>query len=49
VDQTFFWARTRSANNMLGRANRPIIYFIAALNARVKRLGLNVHFEGGLP
>jgi hypothetical protein len=49
VDQTFFWARTRSARNMLGRTNRPIIYFIAALNARVKRLGLNVHFEGGLP
>jgi hypothetical protein len=34
---------------MFGRANRPIIYFIAALNARVAKLGLNVHLEGGLP
>jgi hypothetical protein len=49
VDQTFFWARTRASRNMFGRANRPIIYFIAALNARVAKLGLNVHLEGGLP
>jgi hypothetical protein len=49
VDQTFFWARSRSTNNMIGRQNRPIIYFIAALNARVAKLGLDVHFEGGLP
>lgn len=49
VDQTFFWARKRSVNNMVGRSNRPIIYFIAALNARVKKLGLDVQLEGGLP
>jgi hypothetical protein len=49
VDQTFFWARTRAGSNMFSRANRPIIYFIPALNARVKKLGLDVQLAGGLP
>lgn len=49
VDQSFFWARKRASSNMFSRANRPIIYFILALNARIKKLGLNVPLEGGLP
>lgn len=49
VDQTYFWARTRAGNSVFGRATRPIIYFIPALEARVNKLRLNVDFEGGLP
>lgn len=49
VDQTYFWARARSGSNALGRSNRPIIYFIPALEARVKKLHLNVELAGGLP
>jgi hypothetical protein len=49
VDQTFFWARTRAGNNLYGQPNRPIIYFIPALNARLKRLRWNVDLVGGLP
>jgi hypothetical protein len=49
VDQTYFWARTRVGNSFYGRATRPIIYFIPALEARVKKLHLNVEFQGGLP
>jgi hypothetical protein len=49
VDQTYFWARTHSGTNMYGRPTRPIIYFIPALQARLKRLHLNVELEGGLP
>ncbi len=49
VDQTYFWARTRSGNSLNGRANRPIIYFIPAMQARVKKLHLNVELVGGLP
>jgi hypothetical protein len=49
VDQTYFWARTRSGNNLYGRANRPIIYFIPGLQARINRLHLNVDLAGGLP
>lgn len=49
VDQTYFWARTRSGNSLYGRPNRPIIYFIPALQARLKKLHINVELEGGLP
>jgi hypothetical protein len=49
VNQTFFWARTRSGEVMYGRPNRPIIYFIPALNARIKKLGIKVNLDGGLP
>lgn len=49
VDQTFFWARTHAGNNLYGRPNRPIIYFVPALNARLSRLHLNVDLAGGLP
>jgi hypothetical protein len=49
VDQTYFWARTRSGNSLYGRPNRPIVYFIPALQARVKKLHLNVELLGGLP
>jgi hypothetical protein len=49
VDQTYFWARTRSGNSLYGRTNRPIVYFIPALEARIKRLRLNVDLAGGLP
>jgi hypothetical protein len=49
VDQTYFWARTRSGNSLYGRPNRPIVYFIPALEARVKKLHLNVELVGGLP
>jgi hypothetical protein len=49
VNQTFFWARTRSGEVMYGRPNRPIIYFIPALNARIKKLGIKVDLDGGLP
>jgi hypothetical protein len=49
VDQTYFWARTRSGNSLYGRPNRPIIYFIPGLNARIKKLKLDVVLEGGLP
>ncbi len=49
VDQTYFWARTRSGNSLFGRATRPIVYFIPALEARVNRLRLDVDFAGGLP
>jgi len=49
VDQTYFWARTRSGNSLYGRPNRPIIYFIPALEARVKKLKLDVELAGGLP
>lgn len=49
VDQTYFWARTRSGNILYGRPNRPIIYFIPGLNARIKKLKLDVVLQGGLP
>lgn len=49
VDQTFFWARTHTGNNTYGQPNRPIIYFIPALNARIARLRLDVDLAGGLP
>ena len=49
VDQTYFWARTRSGSSMFGRGSRPIIYFIPALQARINRLRLDVDLEGGLP
>jgi hypothetical protein len=49
VDQTYFWARTRSGNSLYGRPNRPIVYFIPALQARLKKLHINVELEGGLP
>lgn len=49
VDQTYFWARTRSGNSLYGRPNRPIIYFIPALEARIKKLKLDVELVGGLP
>jgi hypothetical protein len=48
VDQTYFWARTRSGNILYGRPNRPIIYFIPGLNARIKKLKLDVVLQGGL-
>ena len=34
---------------MYGRSARPIIYFIPALEARLKKLHLNVDLAGGLP
>jgi len=49
VDQTYFWARTHSGTNMYGRTNRPIIYFIPGLQARLNRLHINVDLAGGLP
>ena len=49
VDQTYFWARTHSGTSLYGRPTRPIIYFIPALEARIKRLHLNVELAGGLP
>jgi len=49
VNQTFFWARTHTGQTMYGQPNRPIIYFIPALNARLKRLGIEVNLVGGLP
>ena len=49
VDQTYFWARTRAGNRLYGRPTRPIIYFIPGLEARLKRLHLNVELAGGLP
>lgn len=49
VDQTYFWARTRSGNSLYGRPNRPIVYFIPAMEARVKKLRLDVDLAGGLP
>jgi hypothetical protein len=49
VDQSYFWARTRAGTSLSGRATRPIIYFIPALEARLKRLRLNVDLAGGLP
>jgi hypothetical protein len=49
VDQTFFWARTHAGTSLYGQPNRPIIYFIPALNARLQRLHLNVDLVGGLP
>ena len=49
VNQTFFWARSRSGQVMYGKPNRPIIYFIPALNARIKKLGIKVDLDGGLP
>lgn len=49
VDQTYFWARSRSGNSVFGRASRPIVYFIPALEARIKRLRLDVDLKGGLP
>jgi hypothetical protein len=49
VDQTYFWARNRSGNGLYGRRNRPIVYFIPALQARLKKLHIHVDLEGGLP
>lgn len=49
VNQTFFWARTHAGVSPYGQRNRPIIYFIAALNARLKKLQLKVDLTGGLP
>jgi hypothetical protein len=49
VDQTYFWARTRAGNSLNGRANRPIIYFIPGLEARLNRLHIQVNLAGGLP
>lgn len=49
VDQTYFWARSRAGKNAFGRATRPIVYFVPALDARIKRLHLNVELDGGLP
>jgi hypothetical protein len=42
VDQTFFWARARGATLRNGRTRRPIIYFKPAMEARAKRLGVEL-------
>jgi hypothetical protein len=42
VDETFFWARARGATLRHGRARRPIIYFKPAMEARAKRLGVEL-------
>lgn len=49
VDRTYFWARARSGNSLYGRPNRPIVYFIPALEAQLKRLHIDVELAGGLP
>lgn len=49
VDQSYFWARTRAGVSRSGQPSRPIIYFIPALEARLKKLRLNVELAGGLP
>jgi len=42
VDETFFWARARGAALRRGRTRRPIIYFKPAMEARAKRLGVEL-------
>jgi hypothetical protein len=42
VDETFFWARARGATLRNGRTRRPIIYFKPAMEARAKRLGVEL-------
>jgi hypothetical protein len=42
VDETFFWARQRSAVVRHGRTNRPIIYFQPAMKARAKLLHISL-------
>jgi hypothetical protein len=42
VDETFFWARARGATLRSGRTRRPIIYFKPAMEARAKRLGVEL-------
>jgi hypothetical protein len=40
VNQTFFWARQRTALSRDGRTYRPIIYFRSAMTLQAKRLGV---------
>jgi hypothetical protein len=40
VNQTFFWARQRSAISRDARSYRPIIYFRIAMTLQAKRLGV---------
>ena len=42
VDETFFWARARGTTLRRGRTRRPIIYFKPAMEARAKRLGVEL-------
>jgi hypothetical protein len=42
VDETFFWARQRSAIPYDRRYNRPIIYFMPAMRARAKLLHVSL-------
>jgi hypothetical protein len=42
VDETFFWARARGTTLRSGRTRRPIIYFKPAMEARAKRLGVEL-------
>ena len=42
VDETFFWARRKTASPLGGRPRRPILYFQPAMSARAKRLGVDL-------
>lgn len=41
VDSTFFWARKKAARNRY-TANNPMIYFRPGMEARAKKLGIDL-------
>jgi hypothetical protein len=42
VDQTYFWARQRSARSRDARLYRPITYFQIAMRLRAQKLGVQL-------